>query len=58
MASLSPQLLQAAQYALDNLDAGAEQGLITADRGFQAQLGESARMLREAIAGLGQPALQ
>ncbi len=44
-------LLRAAQYTLLNLDYAAEHGLITADRGMQAQLGESAEMLREAIRG-------
>lgn len=46
-------LLRAAKYTLENLDYAAEHKLITTDRAFQAQLGESARMLREAI---GQPA--
>lgn len=42
-------LLQAAKYTLENLDAAARDNLITAPQSFQAQLGESARMLREAI---------
>ncbi len=42
-------LLRAAKYTLENLDAAARDKLITAPRSFQAQLGESARMLREAI---------
>lgn len=44
-------LLRAAQYTLHNLDYAAEHKLITTDRATQAQLGESARMLREAIQG-------
>jgi len=45
-------LLRAARYTLENLDAGARENLITAPRSFQSQLGESAKMLREAIAGV------
>ncbi len=44
-------LLRAAKYALENLNAAERDNLITAPRSLQAQLGESARMLREAIAG-------
>lgn len=45
-------LLRAARYTLENLDMAEKDKLITAPRSLQAQLGESARMLREVIAGL------
>ncbi len=54
-------LLRAAKYTLENLDAAARDNLISATKATQAQLGESARMLREAIRGrsgeLASPAL-
>lgn len=42
-------LLRAAKYTLENLDAAEKDKLITAPRSFQAQLGQSAEMLRKAI---------
>ena len=43
-------LLEACRYTLDNLDSAASEGLITAPRWFQAQLGESRKLLRAALA--------
>jgi hypothetical protein len=42
-------LLYAARYTLTNLEAASRAHLITAPLWFQAQLGESRRLLREAI---------
>lgn len=45
----APDLEAACRYTLDNLDAAAKEGLITAPAGFQAQLGESRKLLRAAL---------
>lgn len=46
----APELLAAAKYAIDNLDAAAKEGIVAAPRWFQCQLLESSKMLRAAIA--------
>lgn len=48
-------LLHAASYTLSNLEAASSEHLITAPLWFQAQLGESRRLLREAIDQLATP---
>ena len=49
-------LVEACRYTLDNLDSAASEGLITAPRWFQAQLGESRKLLRAALAMAESPA--
>lgn len=46
-------LLKAAKYTLNNLEAAAQEKLITAPRWFQVQLSESRKLLAEAIAKTG-----
>lgn len=46
----APSLLEAAQYALDNLEAAARERLIQCPKWLQVQLGESRKHLRRAIA--------
>ncbi len=47
--SRNDALLFAASYTLSNLEAASRERLITAPLWFQAQLGESRRLLHEAI---------
>lgn len=52
------KLLNAALFTLENLDYAAEHRSIRTDRVMQAQLGESAKMLREAISAINDPPKQ